>query len=89
MEGPLNLSPLCVCRKLYAEAALLPYALNTFVFDDEVVLPRFGDALLPIQKEAVGKIMRRDRGVKGEYLGEYKIKECPRARLGQWPSRLY
>ena len=69
-EEPLNLSPLCVCRELYAEAALLPYALNTFVFDDEMVLPRFWDALLPIQKETVGKIMRRDRGVKGGYLGE-------------------
>ena len=38
-EEPLNLSALCICRQLYAEAALLPYALIKFVLVDEVLLP--------------------------------------------------
>lgn len=69
-EEPLNLSALCICRQLYTEAALLPYALIKFVLVDKVLLPRFWDALLPIRKETVGKIMRRNRGVKGGYLGK-------------------
>ncbi|KAK4506411.1 hypothetical protein PRZ48_000141 [Zasmidium cellare] len=56
-NGPfLNLSILAVCRQLHAEAALLPYADNTFTFTHFSDLQRFLTVLVPKQLRAVQHI---------------------------------
>jgi len=42
---------------MYEEAAMLPYALNTFFFDSELAIVKCLKALMPTQKCAMGKII--------------------------------
>ena len=55
----LHLGLLRVCRQIYTETALLPYALNTFTFKDDSVRKLFGQSARPgkkrVQKKAVGE----------------------------------
>lgn len=57
--GELDLRPLRICRQVFMESALLPYALNTFVFQNDEVRRAFEKAVRPgkkrVQKKAVGK----------------------------------
>ena len=51
----LHLGLLRVCRQVYGEAALLPYAMNTFTFENDWVLRRCFKTLRPTQKRAMTK----------------------------------
>ena len=54
----LDIRLLRVCRQIFTETALLPYALNHFVFDTQDVLNHFEKLVRPgkkrVQKEAIG-----------------------------------
>ena len=54
-----DLRVLRICRQIYTEAALLPYRLTRFVFQDDAVRRRFEKGARPgkkrAQKQAVGK----------------------------------
>ena len=73
-SSTLHLGLLRVCRQIYIETALLPYALNTFTFKDDLVRKLFEQSARPgkkrVQKKAVG-----------EYeLGswsEFRSRHCP------------
>ncbi|KAL8721886.1 MAG: hypothetical protein Q9225_001522 [Loekoesia sp. 1 TL-2023] len=56
IPSSLHLGLLRVCRQIYGEAALLPYALNTFVFESDWVMKRCFETLRPVQKRAMGKV---------------------------------
>lgn len=57
-RNALHLGLLRVCRQIYAETALLPYALNKFTFRDDLVRRMFEQSARPgkkrVQKKAVG-----------------------------------
>jgi hypothetical protein len=52
----LHLGLLRVCRQVYGEAALLPYAMNIFSFENDWVMRRCLKTLRPAQKRAMGKL---------------------------------
>ena len=58
-NSAVHLGLLRVCRQIYTETALLPYALNTFTFKDDSVRRLFEQSARPgkrrVQKKAVGK----------------------------------
>ena len=58
-SSTLHLGLLRVCRQMYTETALLPYALNTFTFKDDSVRKLFEQSVRPgkkrVQKKAVGE----------------------------------
>lgn len=58
LKHALHLGLLRVCRQIYTETALLPYALNTFTFKDDSVRRLFEKSARPgkkrVQKKAVG-----------------------------------
>ena len=65
-KNVLSLSLLRVCRHVYTETALLPYAFNTFTFNDDRTRWMFEKSTRPgkkrVQKKAIGryKIGRRE-----------------------------
>ena len=50
-----HLGLLRVCRQIYGETALLPYALNEFSFSNDWVRWKFWKETKPAQQRAVGK----------------------------------
>ena len=55
-EGSLHLGLLRVCRQVYGEAALLPYAMNVFTFENEWVMRKCLKRLRPTQKRAMAGV---------------------------------
>ena len=51
----LHLGLIRVCRQIYGETALLPYALNEFAFENDWVRRKFWKETKPAQQRAVGK----------------------------------
>ncbi|KAM0803685.1 hypothetical protein BDR22DRAFT_839596 [Usnea florida] len=51
----LHLGLVRVCRQIYGETALLPYALNEFAFENGWVRRKFWKEIKPAQQRAVGK----------------------------------
>ena len=51
----LHLGLLRVCRQIYGETALLPYALNEFAFENGWVRRKFWKETKPAQQRAIGK----------------------------------
>ena len=62
----LDLRLLRVCRHVFCETALLPYALNQFTFQDESVARAFGRLTRPGKKV-----------VQKKAIGEYEVSEHP------------
>ena len=56
----MHLDLLRVCRQIYSEAALLPYALNTIDAKDLRSAERFVMSLNSAQKNAIRKLLVRD-----------------------------
>lgn len=52
----LHLGLLRVCRQIFGEVALLPYSLNSFVFQNTWVMKKVLDSLRPIQKRAIQRM---------------------------------
>ena len=51
----LDIRPLRVCRQIFTEAALLPYALNEFAFDSQLARREFEKSVRPGKKQVVKK----------------------------------
>lgn len=52
----LHLGLLRVCKQVYGEAALLPYEMNVFTFENDWVMRRCLKTLRPAQKRAMAKL---------------------------------
>lgn len=61
-EMSLHLEVLRVCRQIYADAALLPFALNDFSCDSQAVLEEFEGKLKPVQRRAIREPIRIGHG---------------------------
>ena len=53
------LSLLRACRQIYAEAVLIPFRVNTFVFHGQHIFDEWTSTVLPIRREAVASIELR------------------------------
>ncbi len=69
LDQKVQIGFLRVCRQIYGEAALLPYALNKFIFRTDCVRRKFEKITRPAQKRAVGKYEI------GYYTGSSKLKK--------------
>ena len=58
----LHLQVLRVCRQIYAEAALLPFALNNFSCESPRALEEFERTLKPVQRQAIREHIRNGHG---------------------------
>ena len=56
----LHLGLLRVCRQIYSEAALIPYATNSFTFENQWVMRRCFKTLRPTQKRAMANFAVRE-----------------------------
>lgn len=63
-EMSLQLQVLRVSRQIYAEAALLPFALNNFSCEDPPTLEEFEASLKPVQRQAIQEPIRIGHGGK-------------------------
>ena len=61
----LQTQVLRVCRQIYAETALLPFALNNFSCEDPPTLEAFEGKLKPVQRQAIIEPIRIGHGGKG------------------------
>ena len=64
-EMSLHLQVLRVSRQVYAEAALLPFALNNFSCEDPPTLEAFEGKLKPVQRQAIQESIRIGHGGQG------------------------
>lgn len=81
-NNTLHLGLLRVSRQIYSETALLPYALNTFTFQDDSVRRLFEQSARQgkkrVQKKAIGKYeigtwsQFRNRHIDGQQKGRLK-----------------
>lgn len=62
-DDVLSMTLLGVSRQLHRECALLPYSLNTFVFDFEDHLRDFVAGLMPAQLRSIRSVQFRDMSV--------------------------
>lgn len=60
----LHLQVLRVCKQIYIEAALLPYALNNFFCESPLALEEFESKLKPVQRQAIQEPIRIGHGGK-------------------------
>ena len=61
-EMSLHLEVLRVCRQIYAEAALLPFALNNFSCESQPALEEFESKLKRVQRQAIREPIRIGHG---------------------------
>ena len=54
-NGKLDIGLLRVCRQIFTEAALLPYALNEFTFESQLARREFEKSIRPGKKQVVKK----------------------------------
>ncbi len=71
----LHLQVLRVCRQIYAEAALLPFALNNFSCESQPALEEFEDKLKPVQLQAIQEPLRIGHGGKSRPPMNFDLSE--------------
>ena len=58
LDRKLDFRLLRVCRQIFTEAALLPYALNEFAFESQLARREFEKSVRPGKKQVVKKAIR-------------------------------